>query len=251
MKTLTDTGLVLGRELRPALRDPVSLLVTLMQPLVFLALFSPLLGSLPGLDAQSSLQWFVPGVLVMIVLFGTSATGSNLLYEMMTGSHERMLVTPLNRSALLLGRALKEIVPLLGQALLIILVTMPFGFRPSPLGALLGLLILAVFGVGVGALSYALALPLKDREWVFWSVQQTFIFPLLILSGMLLPVDMGPRWFEIAARLNPLTYVVDAQRALFAGEIGAAEPVHGAIAAVLTALVGLWAGVRGMRRAGG
>ena len=86
----------------------------MIQPLVFLALFAPLLSERHrARDAVSSLQWFVPGIVVMSCLFGTSMTGSNLLLEMQTGSHERMLVTPLSRSALLIGRALKEIVPML------------------------------------------------------------------------------------------------------------------------------------------
>lgn len=247
MNTLTHTRIVLARELRPVVRDPFSLVFTLLQPLVFLALFAPLLGGLPGMD--SSLAWFVPGVLAMIVLFGTSSTGANLLYEITTGSHERMLVTPLNRSALLLGRAVKEFVPLLAQALLIIAVSAAFGFRFSLVGALVGLLILCVFGMGVGALSYSLALPLKGREWVFWMVQQTLLFPLLIMSGMLLPLDMGPDWLRIAAQFNPLTHVVEAQRALFGGDLGDAAVLHGVIAAVATLLVGLWIGVRGIRRA--
>ena len=74
---------------------------------MFLGLFAPLLIVQSGQPAGETLQWFVPGVLVMIVLFGTGATGSNLQYEMMTGSHERTLVAPLSRSALLVGRALK------------------------------------------------------------------------------------------------------------------------------------------------
>ncbi|QVQ52547.1 ABC transporter permease [Spiractinospora alimapuensis] len=247
MTTLTHTRIVLARELRPVVRDPLSLVFTLVQPLVFLALFAPLLGGLPGME--SSLNWFVPGVLAMIVLFGTSATGSNLLYEITTGSHERMLVTPLNRSALLLGRAVKEIVPLLAQALLIIAVSSAFGFRFSVPGGLLGLVILCVFGMGVGALSYSLALPLKDREWVFWLVQQTLMFPLLILSGMLLPLDMGPEWLRVAAQFNPLTHIVDAQRALFGGELGDAAVLNGAIAALATLVVGLWVGLRSIRNA--
>lgn len=249
VKLLTDTGIVLTRELRPTLRDPFTLVFSLVQPLVFLGLFGPLLSGTTGQDTAASLQWFVPGVLVMIVLFGTSATGSNLLYEMMTGSHERMLVTPLRRPALLVGRALKEIAPLIAQSLLIICVTLPFGFRFSPAGAVLGLLILALCGVGVGALSYSLALPLKDREWVFWMVQQTVIFPLLLLSGILLPVDSGPGWIQAVSAVNPLTYVVEAERALLAGNLAAPAVLHGLIAAAATALAGLWIGVRGMRRA--
>jgi hypothetical protein len=151
MKLATDTGIVFARELRPTLRNPFSLAVALAQPVVFLGLFGPLVFGSTG----ESLQWFVPGVLVMLGMFGTSATGANLLFEMQTGAHERMLVTPLTRSSLLIGRALKELFPILVQALLIVLLTVPFGFRPDPFGTPVALLILAVFGTGLGALSYA------------------------------------------------------------------------------------------------
>lgn len=248
MKVLGDTGTVLVRELRPTLRDPLSPIISLAQPLVFLALFGPLLSGVPGLPGTSPWQWFVPGILVMIGLFGTSATGSNLLYEMQTGSHERMLVTPLNRSALLVGRALKEIVPLVAQAALIIVVMLPFGFRLYPVGALVGLLILAVFGVGIGALSYSLAIAVRRHDWLFWGVQQTLIFPLVLLSGMMLPLDTGPGWMRIASQLNPMTHVVDAQRALFAGNLTDPSVGYGAIAALALAAVGLLVGTRAMRR---
>ena len=87
-----DTWNVLTRELKPVVRDPFTLIFSLVQPLVFLGLFAPLLIGSSGQPVGETLQWFVPGVLVMIVLFGTGATGSNLQYEMMTGSHERTLV---------------------------------------------------------------------------------------------------------------------------------------------------------------
>ena len=186
-----DTWNVLTRELKPVVRDPFTLIFSLVQPLVFLGLFAPLLIGSSGQPVGETLQWFVPGVLVMIVLFGTGATGSNLQYEMMTGSHERTLVAPLARSSLLVGRALKEIAPIVVQSLIIVLIAWPFGFTINVPGLVIGLALLAVFGVGLGSLSYTLALKTKDREWLFWGVQQTLIFPLLILSGMLLPLDDG------------------------------------------------------------
>src|SRR4051812_13906465 len=187
---ITDTHTVFSRELRPVVRNPFTITFSMVQPLVFLALFAPLLPDLPG--GESALQWFVPGIVVMSCLFGTSMTGSNLLYEIQTGSHERMLVTPLRRPALLIGRALKEIVPMMAQAVLIVAVCLPFGFRLHLAGMLLGLLILAGFCVGLGALSYTLALASKNQEWLFWTVQQTLLFPLLLLAGVLLPIDDGP-----------------------------------------------------------
>ena len=68
----------------------------------------------------------------------------------------------------------------------------PFGFDLHVGGALVGLALLAVFGIGLGAFSYALAIAVRKQDWMFWVVQQTFLFPLMILSGMLLPLETGP-----------------------------------------------------------
>ena len=245
---IRDSWNVLVRELRPVVRDPFSLIFSLLQPLVFLGLFGPLL--IGGSDAPASavLQWFVPGILVMIALFGTGVTGSNLLFEMQTGSHERTLVAPISRSALLIGRALKEMAPIMVQAAVIALATIPFGFSVNPLGMLIGLALIALFGMGFGALSYALALASRNRDWMFWAVQQATIFPLLILSGMLLPLEDGPQWMHVAAALNPITYVVSAERALFAGELGSIDVVWGFAAASALAAIGLAVGIRSIKR---
>ncbi|WP_168627573.1 ABC transporter permease [Cryobacterium sp. BB307] len=243
-----DTWNVLRRELKPVIRDPFTLIFSLVQPLVFLGLFAPLLVGSSGRPVGETLQWFVPGVLVMIVLFGTGAVGSNLQYEMMTGSHERTLVAPLSRSSLLVGRALKEIAPIVVQALIIVLIAWPFGFTIHAPGLVIGLALLAVFGIGLGSLSYSLALATKDREWLFWGVQQTLIFPLLILSGMLLPLDEGPGWMRAVAVVNPINWVVQAERMLFAGDLGSVTVLWGWVAALALAAVGLWVGIRSMRR---
>lgn len=246
---LTDTRFVWQREMLTILRDPFSLIFSLVQPLIFLGLFGPLLAGVAGDGALggSSLQWFLPGVVVMITMFGTSMTGSNLQYEIMTGAFERILATPLARSSLMIGRALKEMTPLVVQAAIITLVAAPFGFQLFPAHIVLGLMILGVFGVGVGALSYALAIAARKTEWIFWAVQQSLLFPLLILSGMMLPLETGPGWMQVMSKFNPLTYIVEAERVLFAGNFGA-EVLWGAIAAVITAGLGLFVGVRSVTK---
>jgi ABC-2 type transport system permease protein len=188
-------------------------------------------------------------VLVMLALFSTSTTGANLLNEMVTGSHERLLVTPLSRPSLLIGRALKEIAPTLVQSALVMAIAFPFGFSFSPLGAVAGLLMLSVFSIGLGSMSYALALAIKGREWMFWLVQQTLLFPMMILAGILLPLDSGPAWLKIAATFNPLSHVAAAQRALFSGNFSDQSVIAGAIAAAIMAAVGLFLGVKGMKSA--
>ncbi|MDP9865979.1 MULTISPECIES: ABC transporter permease [Streptosporangium] len=249
MNIVSDTGVVFAREIRPELRNPIGLLFGMIQPLIFLALFGPLLPGTPGGGQTSPWQWFVPGIVVMLGLSGTGSAGYYLLVEGGGGSLERMLVTPLNRTAMLVGRTMKEIVTLLAQAALIIVVVLPFGFRPHLLGTVAGLLVLAVLGVGLGSFSFALALAARRQPSIFYGVQQTLLFPLMLLSGVLLPVENAPSWLYGMARANPVTYVVEAERALFAGDLAHPSVPYGVAAAVVVALAGLAVGTRGMRRA--
>lgn len=253
-KPIADTWTVFLREVTPVVRDPVSLAFSLVQPIVLLGLFGPLLaGTVPlgAFGADSTLAWFVPGVLVMLTLFGTAGAGYSIMTEMQTGSHERLLVTPLVRSSLLTGRALKELVPLTIQAAVIVLALLPSGLEVHPLHALLGLLLLGAFGIGFGACTYALAIASKDRDWLYWGVFTTLQFPLLILSGTLLPLDAAPTWMRTVALFNPLTYLVDAERAIFAGNLGDPAIAWGVAATVATCAVGLTVGIHAMRRSDG
>lgn len=247
-----DTRAVFRREIMLVLRDPLSLVFSLLQPLVFLALFGPLLAGTVGgggIGGSSALQWFLPGVVVMICVFGTGMTGSNLQYEMQTGSYERLLATPLSRTSILTGRALKEFAPLVVQALLITLVSIPFGFTLHLAHVLVGILLLGIFGIGLGALSYALAIATQGKEWLFWTVQQSLTFPLLLLSGMMLPLETGPAWMRAVAAFNPLTYVVNAERTLFSGTFASSAVLWGVLAALGTCAGGLAVGIRAIRRA--
>jgi ABC-2 type transport system permease protein len=133
--------------------------------------------------------------------------------------------------------------------MLIILIALPLGFQLFPVGVVAGLLLLAVLGVGLGALSYALAIAVKKQEWLFYAVQQTLLFPLLILSGILLPMEGGPEWLLFLSRINPLTYIVEAERALFAGDFTHPSVLYGTLVAIALAAVGLLVGTRAMRRA--
>lgn len=241
---VSDTWNVMTRELKPVLREPASVLFAMVQPLVFLALFAPLL---PDTGDGSALQWFVPGIVAMTTLMGASFTGANLLQEMVTGSHERLLVSPLSRTSLLIGRALKEIVPMLMQTVIILAVCTPFSFDLHLGGVLLAMVILAGFSVGIGALSFALALVSKGQDWLFWTVQQTLVFPVLLLAGVLLPLEGAPRWLRVLSDLNPLTYVLEAVRPLFAGSYPAGTVGAGLLASALVAALGLVVGLRAMR----
>ncbi|WP_304452065.1 ABC transporter permease [Nocardiopsis sp. YSL2] len=243
---IRDTGLVLVRQLRPLLRRPVMIGFGMLQPVLYLALFSPLLHGLAGAQGESPWRWFVPGLLVMLVLFTAGFAGFGLLPEMASGSYERLIATPASRVALLLGRVLRDTVTMLVQFVLVLAMVVPFGFRMSLGGALVGLALLAVLGVGLSTLSYLVALKAK-QAYVFAPIVETVLMPLMLLSGVLLPMDLAPTWLYTLSRLNPVAYVVDAERALFAGEWGAAVGLGWGVAVAL-AVTALLVGARMTRR---
>lgn len=249
MKFARDTASVFSREFMPMLREPLGLVFAMMQPLLFLFLFGSQLAGAGDLGGGGSAwQWFVPGILVMMCLFGPMSAGYLLLVELIGGSMERMLVSPLNRTAMLIGRALKESLILLVQAALIIVLAIPMGLEPFPLGVLAGLVLLTVLGIGLSALSFVLAIKSQPNGELFYIVTQMLMFPLLLISGVLLPMDFGPAWLQVVGGLNPLTHIVDAERALFAGDYTDPSVAYGTAAALGVAVIGLLLGNRAMRR---
>jgi len=241
-----DTWIVFVRQMRPLLHRPLLLGFGMLQPVLYLVLFAPLLTGLAGAQGENPWQWFVPGLLVMLALFTAGFAGFGLLPEMASGAHERMLATPASRVALLLGRVLRDVATMLAQMVLIIVLVIPFGFRVPVVGALVGLALLAVLGIGLSTLSYLTAMAVK-QTYLFAPVLQTVIMPLMLLSGVLLPMELAPSWLYGVSRLNPVAYVVDAERALFAGDWGLSVGIGWAVAVVL-AVVALGFGSRSMRR---
>lgn len=245
-----DAALSFRREIGPTLRSWYYILFGIAQPLLYLGLFVPLLANMPGAGGDGSpLQWFVPGMVAMLVLFTTVQCGWALTEELMSGSFERFLATPMSRPGILVGRALKELAPLLVQALIIIVVAAPFGLALYPLTMLIGLGLFLVFGIGVAALSYALAIASKHDGSLFYLVSHSVALPLMLLGGVLLPMNAAPAWLYTASRFNPLTYIVEAERALFRGELFVADVGLGAAVALATAVIGLTVGALTIRRA--
>jgi ABC-2 type transport system permease protein len=241
-----QTGVVFARSIRPTLRNPRSLLIGMSMSLLYLALFGPLLHQISA-GGGSSWQWFVPGMLVQTALFGTSYAGFALIPEIRSGALERFRVTPVSRAALLLGRVLGDVMRLLVQAALLAGLATIFGFRVGVGPLLLGLLLLAVLGVAIGSASYALALKVR-HEYAFAPLLGTSTLPLLLLSGVLLPMTIAPTWLYGLSRANPLSYVVDAERALVAGQWSATAIWLGPLLAVLLAVVAVGIGIRTFRR---
>ena len=211
------------------------------------ALFAPLL---PDVEAGSALQWFVPGIIVMTALMGASMTGSNLSLEMNTGSHERLLVSPLRRSSLLVGRALKEVVPVLAagpahrrrrDAVLLRPVRRRGGRRARPRGAVHRRHRRSV--VRAGARVQGPGLAVLDRP-------ADADLPSPPARRGAAPARRGaPAWLQLPRRPQP----ADLRRRGRAGAVRRALPADtitaGVAAAAGVAVVGLLVGLVTMRRA--
>ncbi len=244
MKTMRDTWLVFMRYLAIFLHNPVWVVIGVIQPTLYLILFAPLLESIsagPGFPSGGAYNVFVPGLLIQLGLFGASGVGFSLIAELRLGVVERMRVTPVSRVSLMLGRALRDILTLVVQSAILILLAVPFGLTLHPIGALLGLVLVGLIGLTTACIAYALALWLKSED-AYAPLVFTSTLPLLLLSGVLLPLTLAPAWLRTLSAINPLAYAVDASRALFAGSLDDPSLVKAVLVLVPLAMVSvLWA----------
>jgi ABC-2 type transport system permease protein len=235
-----DIWLIFRHQLRLTLGSRAGLVFGLIQPVLNLALFGPLLTTYIGPD---SWQVFVPGVLIQLALLSAGLAGFGIVFDARFGVLERQRVTPASRIALLLGRVLTNVVVLLGQSVAVIAFGYAFGLRAPVAGLLIGLALLVPLAVSLAALSYAFALTLRRQE-MFAPLASTFIVPMLLLSGALLPMSAAPGWLDVLSRATPFRYTVDGVRAAFAGHYTSVPLLTGVAVSLAFAVAAVAAGTR-------
>ncbi|MGW5927744.1 ABC transporter permease [Streptomyces anulatus] len=221
MKLARDTWLIFQRQTTLLLRNPIGPLIGIIQPIFYLLLFAPMQQKALSVGSQAeSYRFFVPALLVLLVLFAGLYTGMSLLEDMRDGVLDRSRVTPVSRLALLLGRSLRDVLSISFQAVILIVVAVPFGLRVPWGGLSLAFLLLGVTVIALSAFSYMLALKLRTAESMS-PVIGLLSQQLLLLSGVLLPLAFAPSWLRSIASVNPFAHVVSATQALFEGHYGA------------------------------
>jgi ABC-2 type transport system permease protein len=246
MTFVHDTLLVLRRQERLALRNPAWVIIGLTQPILYLALMGPLLTKLPdqalGIGAGgNSYQFFVPGLLIQLGLFGSTFVGFTIIADWRAGVIERFRVTPVSRLAIMSGRVLRDAITLVVQALVLILVGVAFGLRAPLPAVLFGFAFIVLLAIGLASLSYATGLLLKSED-AFAPMVNTIVVPLLLLSGIFLPMTLGPGWLQGIARLSPFRYIINAMRETYRGFYYNTIVLEGILVAVGLAAVCLWLG---------
>ena len=218
MNCLVDIWYLSGRHIRTRLRTPVWIFVSLVQPMIWLGIFSQLfkkVADLPQFPTESYLQFFAPGVVVMTVLFGAAWAGMGMIEDMDLGILTKMLATPVTRVSIVLSRVLATVITLIVQALLIFLIATMMGvdIATGMAGVLLTVLVISLLGVGLAGLSNALALLLRKSDPLV-AVVSFVTMPLMFLSSAMIPGQMLPGWIETARKFNPVDYAVESVRNL-------------------------------------
>ncbi len=251
MKLVRDTWLIFGRYFAIFMRNPAWVAIGVLQPVLYLVLFAPLLkpiASMSGFPGGGAYNVFVPGLLVQLGMFGAAGVGFSLIAELRVGVIERLRVTPVSRVALLLGRALRDVVVLLLQAAVLIVVALPFGLSINLVGAVVVLALVALIGLAIGCIAYTAALALRDEN-SYAPLIFTATLPLLLLSGVLLPLSFAPGWLRAIANLNPLAYAVDAARAVFNAHMSDPSVAKGVAIMAVLAIIAIGLAARQFGRA--
>jgi len=246
---LGEISVIFIRQQRQLLRNPVWVFFGLTQPVLYLVLLGPLLVHVSGGGLGGNRSWslFVPGLLLQLVVFTAGFAGFGIIQELREGVIDRQRVTPARRTSLILGRALSNVVTIAVQATVLVLAAVPFGLRPAWGGVVASLGLVCVLALGLASASYAMGLILKDED-SFAPFVQSVTLPLLLLSGVILPMTLAPGWLRLVSRVNPLSHTIDATRALFVGHYSSGDVAVGvAVTAALAALLTWW-GARTFRQ---
>jgi len=245
MTFFRDTWIIFARAMRLSLRQPLWVLIGLLQPILYLTLFGPLLQNIAASSGFSGDAWqvFVPGLLVQLGIFGGLFVGFGIIAEWRSGVIERQLVTPAARTAIITGRTLRDVVVITVQGIVLCGAAFLLGLRVPIVALVIGLVLVALLGAAFSFISNAIGIATKSEDALAPMVN-TLALPILLLSGILLPMNIAPRWLQIASDFNPFKHIVEALRAVFRSDFGNPIVWIGVLLAVILVVLGAWLGSR-------
>lgn len=238
----TQAYAVADAEIRKLRHDPSELLTRAIQPAIWLILFGEVMAQVRGLASGEGryLDFLAPGILAQSVLFAAIFYGIAAIWERDLGVLHRYMVSPAPRSALVIGKAVSSAVRGLSQAAMVYLLALLLGISvnltPFHLTAAVGMIAL---GSGLfSTFSLIIACIVRTRER-FMGIGQVLTMPIFFASNAIYPIDIMPTWLKTLSLANPLTYQVDALRALMlAGGVSKyGLGVDFAVLAAITALL--------------
>lgn len=216
MTALAQTARISGRHIHAFARQPWFVVMSVVQPAIWLLLFGALFKNvteIPGFAVPSYVDYLVPGVVVMTALFWCGWSGMSLIEDIDRSIIDRLLTTPVHRSAIVSGLAMYQLVMLAVQIGIIGLFALLLGAHFD--GGLAGIAVLLaatlLLGAAVSSFSDAMALTLRQRESVI-GINTMMTLPLTFLSAAFMPLALAPDWIQTVARYNPVNWAVEAGR---------------------------------------
>ena len=212
---LSDTWHLFNKYMTITMRMPLWSLFTLIQPLLWLIIFAQLFGNFVQTGDGNYMDYMVPGILIMTVLFGSSWSGVSLLREISAGSVDKMLVAPVSRVAIVLSRVMHSAIQVIAQTIIILVVAWSMGstITMNPGYLFLGLSIVFLLGIGFASLSNGFAITLQ-REEPLVMMGNLMALPLMFVSSAFVPTEFMPKWIQAIATVNPISYAVEGVRAI-------------------------------------
>ena len=207
------------RELLRFVSDRSRMLSSLAVPLLFLVIFGAgfnrMIGALtPGVDF---IQFMYPGIIAMTVLMSSLMSGLSVVWDREFGFLKEILVAPLGRSGIVLGKAVGAATVAVMQGVIMLALAPILGVSLSPMMIVKLIPTIIIISVSLSGLGILIASRMRSQQG-FQIVMQMVIMPLTFLSGVFFPVNNVPRWLEVISKIDPLTYGVDAVRQLFLRE---------------------------------
>jgi ABC-2 type transport system permease protein len=204
-----------------AVRNPFVLVVSLLQPVIFLVLFTQVFGGVAtgainrGGQSLSYETYLVPAIAVQVALAAAATSGIGLVNDIEEGMFEKVLVSPMNRVAVFLGKTAAELLRICLQIAIILGLGVALGAEiATGLAGVVGVMAVGVlFSLWFVSFSNTLAVLTRDQESTIIGAN-LLQFPLLFVSTAFLPLAALPAWIQTVARFNPVTYGVDAARAI-------------------------------------
>ncbi|WP_131736253.1 ABC transporter permease [Actinomadura roseirufa] len=253
-RLVTQIDALTGRSLRALVLDPRVLATSLLAPFLMLAMFSQVFS---GMTAGSHfpegigyIDFLAPAIMVNTSLQSGMLAGTNLSDEMRNGIVARFKVMPIWPGSVLIGRSLAELIrSLLRLTVLLLAALALFGFRPGGgvAGVIAGAGVAVVLGWGLGWIFIAIACWLRGAELI-QNVSGAMLFPLMFASNAFAPVEGLPGWLSLIARINPMTYGIDAVRDLTLRGAAGLDAVIAVTASLSIAVVSLFVAERGFSR---
>jgi ABC-2 type transport system permease protein len=220
IRLFTDIFTITEFELRKIWHDSSQVFIRAIQPILWLLVFGQVMSKINLMSSAipagySYLQFLTPGVLAQSVIFVAIFYGFNMVMDRDMGLLHKLLSTPIPRYSIVLGKTLSAGVRSVIQALVVFILAVIIRVQliMTPVSIIGVIIIIILTGMCFSGLSIFLASFFKTRERIM-GIGQAIMMPLFFASSAIYPVDIMPTWLQVIARINPLSYIVDAMRAL-------------------------------------